>query len=194
MNAFFSREPCFAKNMAWLTRPRRNRYINQYLLMAFVVAIILFSTTDTSFVSIFSWRSPLSFRPDRDVGGSSGPALQPQPCLSVPQHEETAVVRRPPSPQKPLAPPSKTVKPLGWHKYLPNGMLEMNPDGAHPILELIKTAEDKWQKKLERASRTLEEAVVEYKRRYKRAPPKGFDDWYISSPLPRIAMYGLTWK
>ena len=70
----------------------------------------------------------------------------------------------------------------------------MNPDGAHPILELIKNAEDKWQKKLERASKTLEEAVVEYKRRYKRAPPKGFDDWYVSSPLSRIAMYGLTWK
>lgn len=146
--------------------------------MAFVVAVILLSTTETSFVSIFSWRSPLSFHSDRDVGGSPGAALQPQPCLSVPQHEETAVARRPPPAQKPLTSPSKTVKPLGWHKYLPNGMLEMNPDGAHPILELIKNGEDKWQKKLERASRTLEEAVVEYKRRYKRAPPKGFDDWW----------------
>ena len=179
--------------MAWLTRPRRYRYRNQYFIMVFVVAIILLSTTETSFVSIFSWRSSLSFHLDRHVGASPGPALQPQPCLTVPQHEETAVVRRPP-PQNPFTPPSKTVKPLGWHKYLANGILEMNPDGAHPILELIKNAEDKWQKKLERASRTLEEAVVEYKRRYKRAPPKGFDDWYVSSSLPPIAMYDLTWK
>jgi len=63
------------------------------------------------------------------------------------------------------------------HTYLPNGILKVNPNGSHPILELIRTAEENWQAKLDRASKTLEEAVAEYKRRYKRAPPKGFDDW-----------------
>jgi hypothetical protein len=32
--------------------------------------------------------------------------------------------------------------------------------------------------KLARQSRTLEEAVREYKRRHGRNPPKGFDKWY----------------
>lgn len=31
-----------------------------------------------------------------------------------------------------------------------------------------------------RQSKTLTEAVEEYKRRYKRLPPKGFDDWRVS--------------
>lgn len=71
----------------------------------------------------------------------------------------------------------KPTEPLGVHTYLPNGLLLFNPNAPHPILELIETAEEEWQKKLDGASRTLEDAVREYKRRYKRAPPQGFDDW-----------------
>lgn len=65
----------------------------------------------------------------------------------------------------------------GSHRYHQDGLLEVNPDGPHPIHELIKNGEEEWERKLNSASRTLEEAVVEYKRRYKRAPPQGFDDW-----------------
>jgi hypothetical protein len=72
---------------------------------------------------------------------------------------------------------SKPTERFGVHTYLPNGLLRFNPNGPHPVLELMKSAEEKWQKKLDRASRTLEEAVKEYRRRYKRAPPQGFDDW-----------------
>jgi len=67
--------------------------------------------------------------------------------------------------------------PNAVHTYLENGHLEVNPNGTHPILELIANAQEKWKQKMERASKTLEEAVQEYKRRYKRPPPKGFDDW-----------------
>lgn len=73
-----------------------------------------------------------------------------------------------------LAP--KPAEPLGVHTYLPNGLLQFNPDAPHPVLELIRNAEEEWQKKVDGASRTLEDAVREYKRRYKRAPPQGFDD------------------
>jgi len=45
---------------------------------------------------------------------------------------------------------------------------------------LIRRGEEEWETKLKRASRTLSEAVIEYKRRYKRSPPKGFDDWYAT--------------
>ncbi|KAH0581650.1 hypothetical protein H2248_011347 [Termitomyces sp. 'cryptogamus'] len=64
------------------------------------------------------------------------------------------------------------------HVYSPNGLLHVNPDGIHPVLALIRRAEDEWDRKLDRASRTLEEAVREYKRRYRRDPPAGFDDWW----------------
>ncbi|KAF9004583.1 glycosyl transferase family 90-domain-containing protein [Cyathus striatus] len=80
-------------------------------------------------------------------------------------------------PSKPHQPPV-TRSPLGKHKYRPNGLLEVNEHGPHPIYELIERAESDWKQKLEKSSRTLEEAVQEYRRRYHRAPPRGFDDWW----------------
>lgn len=76
-------------------------------------------------------------------------------------------------------PPASTIggQPVQVHTYRPDGLLQLNPNAPHPILELIRTAEKEWQKKLDGASRTLGDAVREYKRRYKRAPPLGFDDW-----------------
>ncbi|KAL1726872.1 glycosyltransferase family 90 protein [Schizophyllum commune] len=64
------------------------------------------------------------------------------------------------------------------HKYQQNGLVEVNPMGAHPIYELMERAEKQWKRKQARASRTLEQAVREYRRRYKRNPPKGFDVWW----------------
>ncbi|KAF9481733.1 hypothetical protein BDN70DRAFT_830395 [Pholiota conissans] len=89
----------------------------------------------------------------------------------------------PPSPpsQTPtvnVAQPQRQERPLGKHRYRPNGLLEVNQDGPHPIYELIARAERDWEAKLQRASKTLEEAVMEYKRRYGRRPPKGFDVWW----------------
>ncbi|EGO01338.1 glycosyltransferase family 90 protein [Serpula lacrymans var. lacrymans S7.3] len=39
-------------------------------------------------------------------------------------------------------------------------------------------AEEKFRNLLSRQSKSLEHAVAEYKRRYNRNPPKGFDDWW----------------
>ncbi|KAG9027172.1 Glycosyltransferase Family 90 domain containing protein [Tulasnella sp. JGI-2019a] len=64
------------------------------------------------------------------------------------------------------------------HSYASNGLLRVNSAGAHPILGLVHTANKQWQDKLGRSSKTLREAVVEYKRRYHRMPPKGFDRWW----------------
>ncbi|KAG7089382.1 hypothetical protein E1B28_011072 [Marasmius oreades] len=64
------------------------------------------------------------------------------------------------------------------HLYRQDGFLEVNHNGRHPILELMERAEKDWKAKLERASTSLEDAVKEYKRRYKRDPPKGFDQWW----------------
>ncbi|KAJ3774584.1 glycosyl transferase family 90-domain-containing protein [Lentinula raphanica] len=67
---------------------------------------------------------------------------------------------------------------LKKHKFHPNGLLEVNPDGQHPIYDLIEKSEAAWKAKLKKASRSLDEAVIEYKRRYGRKPPLGFDKWW----------------
>lgn len=48
----------------------------------------------------------------------------------------------------------------------------------HPITLLMDDAEKQFRNKLSRQSRSLKAAVAEYKRRFGRAPPKGFDAWW----------------
>lgn len=48
----------------------------------------------------------------------------------------------------------------------------------HPIVLLMDDAEHQFRTKLARQSQSLKAAVSEYKRRYGRAPPKGFDAWW----------------
>ncbi|KAJ2916229.1 hypothetical protein MD484_g4192, partial [Candolleomyces efflorescens] len=48
----------------------------------------------------------------------------------------------------------------------------------HPIPKLMEEAEERYRNKLSRQSKSLKKAVAEYKRRYKRPPPKGFDEWW----------------
>ncbi|ESK95111.1 glycosyltransferase family 90 protein [Moniliophthora roreri MCA 2997] len=82
----------------------------------------------------------------------------------------------PEAPEAPPLPPPPPPPPE--HHYRDDGLVEVNPEAPHPIFELIERAEEAWTKKLQTASTSLEEAVVEYKRRYKRKPPKGFDKWW----------------
>jgi hypothetical protein len=63
------------------------------------------------------------------------------------------------------------------HVYRSNGLVEVNPEGQHPIFDLIDRAKTNWETKMSKASTSLGEAVDEYRRRYHRAPPKGFDRW-----------------
>lgn len=86
-----------------------------------------------------------------------------------------------PVPERKLQHVPKKPKPLaiGKHKLRSDGLLQVNMEGAHPIFELTSRAEKEWEAKLRGASKTFQEAVQEYKKRYKRAPPKGFDLWWI---------------
>ncbi len=79
-----------------------------------------------------------------------------------------------------MARPTRKSKGKGkmpTHIFLPNGLVEVNPYGQHPIYDLLETGKAIWEGKLKRASKTFGEAVNEYRRRYGRAPPKGFDRW-----------------
>ncbi|WVF68637.1 hypothetical protein IAT40_003407 [Kwoniella sp. CBS 6097] len=60
-----------------------------------------------------------------------------------------------------------------------NGFLIVNPKSTvHPIYQLIEDAQSEWNSKVNKQSKTLKEAVEEYKRRYKMLPPQGFDKWW----------------
>lgn len=48
----------------------------------------------------------------------------------------------------------------------------------HPIPRLMADAEQKFKALLAKQSKTLAQAVAEYKKRYGRDPPRGFDDWW----------------
>ena len=52
------------------------------------------------------------------------------------------------------------------------------PLDVHPIPRLMAHAEDSFRALLSKQSRSLRAAVREYRRRYGRDPPKGFDDWW----------------
>src|SRR4051812_41966915 len=50
--------------------------------------------------------------------------------------------------------------------------------GSHPVEHLHFAAAAQFEALLERQSTTLEDAVLEYKRRYSRNPPPGFHKWF----------------
>lgn len=79
-------------------------------------------------------------------------------------------------------PRSVVTAPLYERHHIYQGLLHVNmsvPAERHPIYRLIKDARDEWDAKKQRQSRTLLEAVNEYKSRNEgRAPPKGFEKWW----------------
>ncbi|CDZ98464.1 Endoplasmic reticulum protein EP58, contains filamin rod domain and KDEL motif [Phaffia rhodozyma] len=98
------------------------------------------------------------------------------------------------SASKPVSPEPVSdgkVKSRSGHK-LKDGILHVDtlqPTSQHPIYQLMRDAKRDWNAKIARQSTTLEEAVVEYRRRNHRNPPLGFDKWweYVQKhnvPLP----------
>ena len=64
-------------------------------------------------------------------------------------------------------------------RYLPFSRGNARPTiKEHPIPKLMSEAENRFRELLSRQSQTLEDAVKEYERRYRRKPPRGFDRWW----------------
>ena len=59
-----------------------------------------------------------------------------------------------------------------------SGLLGLTSGQKHPIEILFQDARQKQAHLVERQSKSLAEAVVNYKDRYNREPPPGFDEWY----------------
>lgn len=79
----------------------------------------------------------------------------------------------PAAPAGPAAPWSPTLRDQDLSRPL-----QYNDTHVHPIEYLAKNAENDFSALLQRQSRTLEEAVAEYKRRYNIPPPPHFDKWF----------------
>ncbi|KAI9459303.1 capsular associated protein [Russula earlei] len=58
----------------------------------------------------------------------------------------------------------------------------------HPIPHLMDDAERRFRNLLSRQSRSLRAAVAEYRRRYGRNPPKGFDAWWRFAQANKVKM------
>ena len=90
-------------------------------------------------------------------------------------------------------PQSYVDKPVTQLTYAANGYMLLpdttpSPPPKHPILLLIEKAEKDWKALLDKQSKTLAEAVSEYKQRYKRNPPKGFDKWWAYAVKNKIVL------
>lgn len=90
----------------------------------------------------------------------------------------------------PLHPPPLSHHRHAHHTYSPTGhlLVSSEPDAPHPIPLLLALGEKRWEELLSRQSRTLEEAVTEYQRRYGRRPPKGFDIWWEFAMLHNLVL------
>lgn len=62
------------------------------------------------------------------------------------------------------------------------------PPGSHPMYHLINTAERELEETKSRQSKTLEEAVAEYRRRYKIPPPPNFDKWFAFAKAKEVQL------
>jgi hypothetical protein len=58
----------------------------------------------------------------------------------------------------------------------------------HPIPQLMDDAERRFRAVLSRQSRSLRASVKEYRRRYGRNPPKGFDEWWRFAQANKVKM------
>lgn len=74
-----------------------------------------------------------------------------------------------------------TVVPTSFRQKLLSSRtskVKQRPPIVHPIPNMMKTAKENFEAKLSRQSKTLSQAVAEYKKRYDMDPPKGFEEWF----------------
>lgn len=84
-------------------------------------------------------------------------------------------VHPPPPIHAPTPPPP--LKPLEYyHQAASQGTFP--PEKPHPVARLIQNAEQQFETKRSRQSRTLADAVQEYRRRYNMHPPPHFNKWF----------------
>jgi hypothetical protein len=113
-----------------------------------------------------------------DLSSSSAGVKPNHPPTSQASTPRKPLYARPKLQQRPTLPRAVTSRSSPDHPVI-NGVLQVDPESKiHPIYQLIRDGRDNWDRKVARQSRTLKEAVQEYKKRYNINPPKGFDMWW----------------
>jgi hypothetical protein len=74
------------------------------------------------------------------------------------------------------------------HAHEDNPPLLPHSSLTHPIHQLITKADSDFQTVLSRQSRSLPDAVAEYRRRYKIPPPPNFDKWYAFATRKNVVL------
>ncbi|GAA6036975.1 hypothetical protein JCM8097_005487 [Rhodosporidiobolus ruineniae] len=76
------------------------------------------------------------------------------------------------------------------HTYAFAVPLPHGPDAyeEHPIHGLMREAQEKWDEKKRNEKKTCEEAMEEYKRRYGRNPPEGFQHWWFWAKSNKVQL------
>ncbi|KAG8827963.1 capsule-associated protein CAP1 [Serendipita sp. 399] len=79
------------------------------------------------------------------------------------------------------------------NKWVPDAayFLDLRPRRTlivHPIPKLMADAQTKYKQLLGRQSKTLRQATKEYRQRYGRDPPKGFDEWFTFAKANDVKM------
>ncbi|KAK4053911.1 hypothetical protein OIO90_003748 [Microbotryomycetes sp. JL221] len=134
----------------------RGRIHPLLLVPAFVLGLLLASSGLFERARSVDWRAH----------GASGRDLASQSIYSI--HSSGHLYLHPSS----LDPTSVTSPiPASLAKFAPKSV-------RHPIYDLMTNATNQWETKLARQSKTLAQAVTEYKRRHNRKPPAGFDQWF----------------
>jgi hypothetical protein len=72
-------------------------------------------------------------------------------------------------------PPTSNLRPSFGHLSLD---ISDPIQTAHPVQQLIEESRARFSAMIERQSKTLEQAVAEYRRRYNMDPPPGFETWF----------------
>jgi hypothetical protein len=123
----------------------------------------------TAFLLLWSFARRLAVRPSTlsilPVAHSAPGGVMP---IGTPAHRK----------RRAALPPGVVMR-TGREHPVDRGLLKVDMRSkVHPIYQLIRDAREAWDTKLAKQSRSLQEAVETYRRRYSRPPPKGFDRWW----------------
>lgn len=152
-----------------LARSRRTVF-----LIITVTVIYLMSTSKRSAALLDNAPVPRAFLPMIEQSGKIIHRISPAVGNKLKNWHDLRQARLPSSGRRKQKGRKSVTSEHTFHK---NGLLVVNDKGRHPITVLIEEAETRWNAKLARQSTTLSEAVAEYKSRYRRNPPRGFDAW-----------------
>lgn len=165
-------------------RRRRRRLLRQFVIPSKRMRVLYTCLLAALFYQVVL---PALVGASSRSGASKAPNASPQAKTAIPQAQEAGTViagqrrrQQASSSSQFLGKlPDTVVSGQQANHPIVDGCLVVDPSSTmHPLHQLIRDARKRWTDKLTGQSRTLKDAVTEYRRRYGRAPPVGFDKWW----------------